>query len=473
LFGPFDNFLVPKLEFGNKYTILPDPHSMNSAIEIQPVTGPIHGSIRPPGSKSITNRALVCAALARGESTLTGALDSEDTRVMIEALRELGIALEHDVPGKSIRITGCGGCPAAAEANLFTANSGTTIRFLTAMVALGRGRFRLDGMPRMRERPIQDLLDALNQLGAKAYSELENGCPPVVVEAVGLKGGRVTIAGDISSQFLSGLLMAAACAEKPVELMLQGRLVSQPYIAMTAAVMEAFGVSVQTEGGRFIVPAGADKNVCPPGYVGYRGRRYEIEPDASAASYFFAAAAITGGKITVEGLSRSSLQGDVAFCDCLAQMGCTVEYAENSIIVCGGKLHGIEVDMNAISDTVQTLSAAALFAEGQTTITGVAHIRHKETDRIHALAVELRKLGAEVEERPDGLRIIPGKPLGAKIETYNDHRMAMSLALAGLVTPGVVILDPGCTAKTYPEFFADLERLTHGAKKTPGVFTGG
>ncbi len=376
---------------------------MTTSIEIQPA-GPTDGSIRPPGSKSLTNRALVCAALARGESVLTGVLESEDTSLMIEALRQLGIALEHDVKAKTMRVSGCNGRPPAAQANLFAGNSGTTIRFLTAMAALGRGRFRLDGTPRMRERPIQDLLDALEQLGTKAYSELRTGCPPVVVEAAGLRGGRAEIAGNVSSQFLSGLLMAAPYAENPVELVIRGPLVSQPYVAMTTAVMAAFGVQAQTRPEGFIVPAGA----------GYHGRVYEIEPDASAASYFFAAAAITGGKITVEGLSRQSLQGDVAFCDCLEKMGCTVEYGKNEITVHGGKLRGIDADMNAISDTVQTLAAVALFAEGPTTISRVAHIRHKETDRIHALATELRKIGAGVEERPDGLRIIPGKLRGTK-----------------------------------------------------------
>jgi 3-phosphoshikimate 1-carboxyvinyltransferase len=434
---------------------------MTTSIEIQP-TAPIHGSIRPPGSKSLTNRALVCAALARGESILTGVLESEDTILMIEALQQLGIAVDpHSIPGpvilrsvpgegKIIRILGCAGRPPAAQANLFAGNSGTTIRFLTAMAALGRGRFRLDGTPRMRERPIEDLLDALKQLGAKAYSELGSGCPPVVVEAAGLRGGRAEIAGDISSQFISGLLMAAPYAENPVELVLRGRLVSQPYVAMTTAVMAAFGVETQTRPEGFIVPTGD----------GYYGRVYEIEPDASAASYFFAAAAITGGKITVEGLSRQSLQGDVAFCDCLEKMGCTVEYGENEITLQGGKLRGIDVDMNAISDTVQTLAAVALFADGPTTVSHVGHIRHKETDRIHALATELRKIGAGVEEYPDGLRIIPGKLRGTRIETYNDHRMAMSMALVGLAVPGIVILDPECTAKTYPEFFADLARIT-------------
>ncbi len=422
---------------------------MTSALEIQP-TGPLRATIRPPGSKSLTNRALICAALAHGESLLLGALDSEDTRVMIAALCQLGIRVEYDIKAKTIRVSGCHGRPPAVEADLFVANSGTTIRFLSALATLGRGRFRLDGTPHMRERPIEDLLDALNQLGATTYTQLKNGCPPVIVEAAGLPGGQATVSGEISSQFLSALLMAAPYAQNPVELLLPGPLVSQPYVAMTIAVMKSFGVSVEAQSTCFRVAT--DK--------GYQGTDYEIEPDASAASYFFAAAAITGGKITVEGLSRQSLQGDVAFCDCLEKMGCQVEYADNSLTVCGAKLRGIEVNMNAISDTVQTLAAAALFAAGPTTISGVAHIRHKETDRIRALAGELRKLGAHVEERPDGLRITPGKLRPARIETYNDHRMAMSLALVGLVVPGIIILNPECTAKTYPDFFADIRRLT-------------
>jgi len=261
------------------------------------------------------------------------------------------------------------------------------------------------------------------------------------------------IAGTISSQFLSGLLMAAPCAQGTVELEVQGELVSKPYVEMTLAVMRAFGVAVKNENlARFIVP---------PRQV-YRARAYAIEPDASAASYFFAAAAVAGGRVTVEGLGRESLQGDVRFCDCLKRMGCEVAYGENSITVsraAGQTLRGIDVDMNAISDTVQPLGAVALMVDGPTTITGVGHIRHKETDRIAALAAELRKLGANVHEREDGLTIVPGHLHGAEIETYNDHRMAMSLAIAGLVVPGVVIRDPGCTAKTYPRFFEDLRRL--------------
>jgi len=418
------------------------------AVEIQP-SGPLRASIRPPGSKSITNRALVCAALARGESTLSGALDSDDTRVMIEGLGRLGITVEHDRQAAVIRLAGCDGCPPAERAELFVGNSGTTVRFLTALVTLGKGTFRLDGTPRMRERPIGDLLDALGQLGADARSEGQNGCPPVVVRATGLPGGRATVAGDISSQFLSGLLMAAPCARGTVESAVRGELVSKPYIETTLAVMGAFGVDVaHDELRRFTIPAP----------VPYRGRTYAIEPDASAAGYFFAAAAITGGEVTVEGLSRQSLQGDVAFCDCLERMGCRVEYGSDAITVAGGPLRGIEADMNAISDTVQTLSAVALFADGPTTVRGVAHIRHKETDRLGALATELRKLGAGVEELDDGLRITPAEPHGAWIDTYDDHRMAMSLALVGLRVPGVAIRDPGCTAKTYPRFFDDLAR---------------
>lgn len=423
---------------------------MTETIEIRP-TGPVRASVRPPGSKSITNRALVCAALAEGESTLLGALDSEDTRVMIEALRVLGIPVAHDPRACSIRVTGCQGQLPSHDANLYAANSGTTLRFLTAMVTLGHGRYRLDGSPRMRERPVQDLIDALQPLGAKAVSELDNGCPPVVVQADGLHGGTTSIAGNVSSQFLSGLLMATPCAERPVELLVSGPLVSKPYIEMTLDVMRAFGVTVNAEClARFLVPGGQV----------YQARRYEIEPDASAASYFFAAAAVTGGQVTVEGLGRQSLQGDVAFCDCLARMGCDVQYGQQSITVTGRPLRGIEVDMNAISDTVQTLAAVALFADGPTTITGVAHIRHKETDRLAAVATELRKLGAEVEERTDGLWIVPRRLQGAEIDTYDDHRMAMSMAVVGLVQPGVVIRDPKCTAKTYPGFFEDLARLS-------------
>ena len=424
---------------------------MVESLLIEPC-GPVHGSIRPPGSKSITNRALVCAALAEGRSLLTGILDSEDTRVMFEALGQLGIPLALDPRDRLISVSGCGGKFPSRGGQLEVANSGTTARFLVALATLGQGTYRLDGAPRMRERPIEDLLAALRNLGADVSSLDGTGCPPVLIRASGLPGGSTTIAGNVSSQFLSGLLMAAPYAKSPVEILVEGELVSLPYVTMTLEVMRSFGVEVAAEDARrFIVPV--DRK--------YQGREYAIEPDASAASYFFATAAITGGKVTVAGLTRASLQGDVEFVDVLRQMGCDVAYGDDSITVTGRKLQGVNVNMNSISDTVQTLGAVALFAEGATTITDVAHVRHKETDRLAALATELRKFGATVDEREDGLTIYPAQLHGAEIATYNDHRMAMSLALVGLRVPGVQILDPGCTVKTYPEFFTDLRQLTH------------
>jgi len=413
--------------------------------------GPVRGSIRPPGSKSITNRALVCAALAEGVSTLSGALDSEDTRVMIDSLHQLGIPVEKQRNGSQLIVSGCGGNIPASEADLFVGNSGTTIRFLTAMTALGHGQYRLDGVERMRERPIGDLLAALNQLGTKARGK--DGFPPVVITTWGLPGGQATIRGDISSQFLSGLLMAAPLANSNVELIVEGELVSKPYVTMTIGVMRDFGVEAHYSGlSRFVI-AGQQR---------YRACDFAIEPDASAASYFWGLAAVTGGEVTVEGLAHRALQGDVAFAECLEKMGCRVTSDSRGITVAApsAPLRGIDVDMNAISDTAQTLAVVALFAEGPTTIRGVAHIRHKETDRIGDLARELRKLGASVEELPDGLRVTPAPLHGGEIETYNDHRMAMSFALAGMKISGVTIRNPSCTAKTYPRFFEDLSLLT-------------
>ena len=420
------------------------------------MTGPIDATIRPPGSKSITNRALVCAALAEGRSTLTGALDSEDTRVMIAALRELGIAVQVEDEGRTLQVEGCGGAIPAKQADLFVANSGTTMRFLTALVSLGHGEYRLDGIARMRERPINDLVHTLRWLGVRVEDNERIGYPPIVVYGQGLSGGVADISGDTSSQFLSGLLMSAPYARSPIELRVLGQLVSVPYVDMTLKVMRDFGAEVDAHNGlRRIKVSNVDR---------YHGLNYEIEPDASAASYFFAAAAITGGRITVEGLSSEALQGDVAFCKCLQRMGARVEYGPSNITIHGAPLTGVDVDMNAISDTVQTLSVVALFADGPTRIRNVAHIRHKETDRIAATATELRKLGATVKEFEDGLAIYPPKdPSGAEIDTYNDHRMAMSFALAGLRTPNVVIREPGCVGKTYPGFFGDLDRVVRGS----------
>jgi len=422
---------------------------MHDVLEVLPVSGPVHGTIRPPGSKSITNRALVIAALARGDSRLTGVLDSQDTRVMLDSLQRLGLGLHHDPAASTVTIAGCAGAPPATSAGLWLENSGTSIRFLTALCCLGQGEYRLDGNTRMRERPLGDLIDALNQLGAHTRCELDNRCPPVVVSAQGLPGGLARVASGISSQYLSALLMAAPGAQQQVTLEVAGELVSEPYVDMTIGVMQAFGVEV----GR------ASPGVYAIAPQTYCGTAYDIEPDASAASYFFALAAVTGGRVTVQGLSPNALQGDVKFADVLARMGCRVDAGPEGITVTGGPLRGIEVDMNAISDTAQTLAAVAPFATGPTTIRNIAHVRHKETDRIAAVATELRRLGQQVDEFPDGLTIHPAPLTPATVATYDDHRMAMSFSLVGLRTPGVKIADPGCTRKTYPHYFDDLARL--------------
>ena len=429
------------------------------------ISNPIHATITPPGSKSLTNRALPLAAVAHGESVLTGVLDSEDTQIMMDSLRRMGVSLEHDPQTATIRVQGTGGNLNSAE--LYCGNSGTTLRFLTAMCAAAGNvdeprTFRLDGTERMRQRPLGDLIHGLKQLGVEIHSENAESpdCPPVVLNTTGLHGGTAEFPGNVSSQFLTGLLMAAPLSQKPIELRITGDLVSRPYIDMTLAVMKAFGAQVQElPGNRFQIPAPQR----------YEGRHYVVEPDASAASYFFAAAAVAGGEITVRNLTKDALQGDVGFCDCLAQMGCQVEYQPDAIVVRlepSAILHGVEVDMHAISDTAQTLSVVALFADSPTTIRNVANMRVKETDRIHAVVTELRKFGVQVEEFPDGLTIQPlcmaSNPLPDQIEiaTWNDHRMAMSFAIAGLKVPGVVIQNPECTAKTYPNFFEDLAKVT-------------
>jgi 3-phosphoshikimate 1-carboxyvinyltransferase len=423
-------------------------------LALAPLERPPSATVRVPGSKSITNRALILAALSHPDrgSDLHGVLRSEDTEVLIDALRMLDFRVRTAWPKETVHVRRgtFGRIIPASSADLFVTNSGTSMRFLTALVSLGQGRYRIDGVSRMRERPIEDLLAALRQLGVQAASEQQNGYPPVLIEANGLGGGPVRLKGDVSSQFLSGLLMVAPLARAEITLEVDGPLVSAPYVAMTVAMMRAFGVEVDTDGrSYFRVPT----------RPWYQARRWDIEPDASAASYFFGAAAITRGEVTVAGLDSSSLQGDIRFVDVLQEMGCRVTSGSQGYTVAGGPLRGVDVDMNAISDCVMTLAAVACFAKGPTTIRNVAHIRHKETDRLRALATELGKIGVKVEELADGLRIIPGGLHGAAIDTYNDHRMAMSLALVGLVVPGVVIRHPGCVAKTYPHFFEDLERL--------------
>ena len=430
---------------------------MTDTREIVPVSRPVSGTIRPPGSKSLTNRALVVAALAEGTSHLTGVLDSRDTQVMIDSLRRLGIAVEHSPADCSIVVSGCSGRPPVAVADLWLENSGTSIRFLTALCALGRGTFRLDGNARMRERPIGDLLESLRQFGISVAAELGTDCPPVVLTSDGLRGGTTTVNADVSSQFLSAILMAAPCAASPVEIRLAGEMVSEPYVEMTWKVMSQFGVNVdRDEPGRYLIRPQS-----------YRGRSYDIEPDASAASYFFAAAAVTGGEITVEGLTANALQGDVFFVNALERMGCEVTWNAESITVRGRELHGIDIDMNAISDTAQTLACVAPFATGPTRIRNVAHMRHKETDRVAAVVTELQRLGLSVEEHPDGMTIHPGPLQPGSVATYDDHRMAMSFALLGLRVPGIVIADPGCTSKTYPHYFDDLDRLCDSSRGNP------
>jgi 3-phosphoshikimate 1-carboxyvinyltransferase len=417
-----------------------------------PPQGAVTGRVRPPGSKSITNRALVCAALAEGPSVLRGALESEDTRLMAQAWQQLGIAVDWPAGSQQLRIEGCGGHLPVREAHLHLGNSGTSMRFLTAALAGCQGQFTLSGVPRMHQRPIGDLVSALEQIGGhlESLNREDPRCPPLRIDADGLAGGRASVAGDISSQFLSGLMMAAPLAHAPVRLELIGQLVSQPYVAMTARLMQRFGVNVQG-------PVTGPIQIDAP--TPYRGCELEIEPDASAASYFWGAAAITGGKVLVEGLTEESLQGDVAFTEALEQMGCRRRLLPDGIEMTGGRLRGITIDMGPISDTVQTLAAVSLFAEGTTHIHGVGHNRFKETDRIGDLATELRKLGADVQEHADGLSITPGRMRPARLATYNDHRMAMSFSLIGLGLDQVWIENPGCTVKTYPNYFSDLAQL--------------
>ncbi len=410
--------------------------------------GPVSGVIRPPGSKSITNRALVCAALAEGTTRLVGCLDSEDTVVMRDCLAKLGITICGE-PADRLEVVGCSGMIPAAQAELYVANSGTTIRFLTAVVSTAHGSFRLDGNPRMRQRPIGDLVRALRELGVDLRAE-QDEFPPLEILASGLQGGTARVKADISSQYLSGLLLAAPSAQAPIAIRIDGPLVSQPYIDMTLTVMQAFGVRVETT-------TKHEFRIDAP--QRYRATEFCVEPDASAASYFWAAAAVTGGHVLVEGLHLDAMQGDVDFCKCLEQMGCAVTDQPEGIAVAGGDLRGIDIEMSDISDTVLTLAVVALFADSPTRIRGVAHIRHKESDRIGDLARELRKLGARVEEHKDGLTIHPAPLKSARITTYDDHRMAMSFAVAGLKQPGIVIEDPQCVEKTYPHFFSDLAKL--------------
>jgi 3-phosphoshikimate 1-carboxyvinyltransferase len=426
--------------------------------EITPAPGPVCGSIRPPGSRSITNRALIVAALAEGTSHIEEVGFSDDTGVCAEALRALGLRITLNEARRTMRIEGCGGQVPEGPKEINTGDSGTATRFMTALVAAGCGRYRVDGSARMRERPIQDLLDGLKALGVEAESEWGTGCPPVRLDTPGLAGGKVLVTGAVSSQYLSGLLMAAPAASAPVTIEVAGELVSKPYVDMTLAVMRDFGVEVRRDGyARFEVPAPA----------AYRARRYAVEPDASSASYFLAAAAATGGQVTVEGLTRNSTQGDAHFPDVLRAMGCAVSWSERGVTVAAPQppahLKGVRVDLNSMPDMVLTLAPLAVFARGRTAIRNVANLRVKESDRLQALATELARLGAKVEQHPDGLTIYPPEAIqAAELATYNDHRMAMGMAIIGLRAPGIRIAGAECVSKTYPGYFEDLARLAAG-----------
>lgn len=423
---------------------------MQDVIEIRPLHRPLRAAVRPPGSKSLTNRALLLAALAEGRSQLRGVLDSEDTRLMAAALGQLGIAFEADWKSGGFSIPGSGGKFHPPADGIFCGNSGTTLRFLTAALACCGIPARLSGTPRMHERPIGDLLSALRQLGASLTAESPGECPPVFIQAAATRGGTVAVRGGSSSQYLSALLMAAPLLPAPLSIAVDGPLVSEPYVNMTLAMMREFGVEADT-------PGNGTYRVRPSRY---QACSFQIEPDASAASYFFAAAAIAGGSVTIEGLARDSLQGDLRFVELLKKMGCQVEYGRDSVTLTGPAVIAIDCDLSGISDTAQTLAAVALFVEGTTTLRGIAHNRLKETDRIGNLARELGKLGASVEELADGLRIAPGNLRSATIETWGDHRMAMSLALVGLRQPGIRIADPDCVRKTFPDYFSVLADLT-------------
>jgi 3-phosphoshikimate 1-carboxyvinyltransferase len=419
---------------------------------ISPLSSPFIASVSPPGSKSITNRVLALAALARGTTVLSGALFADDTQRMQDCLKSLGFRLEADPETFTIVVQGREGQIPASSAELFVGNSGTTARFVSPLAALGYGKFTLDGVARMRERPIGDLVQALTHLGVLV--DCPTGCPPLTIQAQGLRGGNTSIRADASSQFLSGLLLSAPCSMGETVIQLEGPILSAPYIAMTVAMVRQFGgtIFVENDGRTYRIPGG--QQLQSPG-------SYAIEPDASAASYFFAAAALTGGRVRVPHLSRNALQGDVAFVNILEQMGCLLLEGSDFLEITGPtQLRGVTVDMNEISDTVMTLAAIAPFADLPTRIENVAHIRHKETDRLRAVTTELQRLGVRVDERADGLTIYPAANLlPATIQTYDDHRMAMAFAITGLKSPGVVIDNPACVAKTYPRFFEELETL--------------
>ncbi|MEM7139854.1 MAG: 3-phosphoshikimate 1-carboxyvinyltransferase [Actinomycetota bacterium] len=425
----------------------PDPRSLPDPYPIIPLDRPPDATVALPGSKSITNRALVAAALAEGDTTLEGVLFADDTEAMLGALQQLGIDIAIDRDASTVRVTGCGG-ELPGIATIVDANqSGTTARFLTPAVALGAAPVTIDADPQMRDRPMDDQIEALRAMGVGVEELGEPGRLPLRLTGP-MRSAGIGLAADVSSQFLSGLLLAGAI--HGLDARLTTAAVSRPYLDMTAAVMRSFGAQVSDDDGTAWTVGGGYTS---PG-------TYAIEPDASAASYFLAAAAITGGRVRLEGLGRASLQGDVAFADVLAEMGAEVEIGADHIEIRGRELHGVDVDLRHISDTAPTLAVVAAFADGPTTITDIGFVKGKESDRIGAPVHELRRCGVDAEEIDGGMIIRPSAtPTAATFDTYDDHRMAMAFSLVGLVVPGVAVRDPGCVAKTFPGYFAALEQL--------------
>ncbi len=420
-------------------------------IEIVPIPGPLDARVVVPGSKSITNRAMILAAMAQGRSVLDSVLLSDDTRYMTDALRILGFIVEVDEDAHRITVGGRGGVIPAHGGEIFVGGAGTVMRFLVAMVTLGEGRFRIDGNQRMRQRPIGPQLDAMQRLGASVYSERNNNCPPVIVDAsrARFEGGETSIDARVSSQFVSAMLMPAPIWKAGLKLRVIGDA-ARPFIDMTLHLMEAWGTRNSVENDQIVVPGGQ----------WYRAQRFAVEPDASSASYFAAAAALVGGAVKIEGLLSNSAQGDLGFLSVLQRMGARVTWHPDYVEVVGtGQLAGVDVAMNAMPDMVPTLAGIAPFASSPTKIRNVAFIRHHESDRIRVLATELRRIGADVNETEDGLEIRPSTMRPAPIETYDDHRIAMSFAITGLKLPGIKIKNPGCVAKTFPDFFTRLSTL--------------
>jgi 3-phosphoshikimate 1-carboxyvinyltransferase len=409
----------------------------------------VDGEILLPGSKSLSNRILLLAALSRGVTEVYNLLDSDDTNRMAESLQRLGVSLELSQENTVCRVQGLGGPFPQQETELFLGNSGTTIRTICAALCLGEGDFTLTGDPRMYERPIKDLVDALRQLGAEIEYLAADGYPPLRIHAKGIPGGRVSIRGNVSSQYLTASLLSAPLARQDMVIDVEGDLVSKPYIDMTVAVMRRFGATVEADGYRqFRVPGG--QGYQSPGSA-------LVEGDASSATYFLAAAAVKGGTVRVNGVGSSSVQGDVQLADVLEQMGAPVRRGEDWIEVSRGDLRGVDLDLNHIPDAAMTVATTALFARGKTVIRNVGNWRVKETDRLAAMAAELRKVGAEVEEGADYLEITPPERIiPAAIDTYNDHRMAMSFSLAALGDAPITINNPECVSKTFPDYFEQL-----------------